>query len=99
MPPDPARSLRRVAIETRDNKIRRNLGAPHRNGAGSWSVTAPFCGVSVMFKRLVLIARKADHRPEQFQTHWSGPHADIIKKIIAHFPDAEKARYTQNRVH
>ena len=51
-----------------------------------------------MFKRLVLIARKADHRPEQFQTHWSGPHADIIKKIIAHFPDAEKVRYTQNRV-
>ena len=56
------------------------------------------CGVSVMFKRLVLIARKADHSPEQFRTHWSGPHADIIKRIIAHFPDAEKVRYTQNRV-
>jgi len=51
-----------------------------------------------MFKRLVLIARKADHSPEQFRTHWSGPHADIIKRIIAHFPDAGKVRYTQNRV-
>ena len=51
-----------------------------------------------MFKRLVLIARKADYSPEQFRTHWSGPHADIIKRIIAHFPDAEKVRYTQNRV-
>jgi EthD domain-containing protein len=51
-----------------------------------------------MFKRLVLIARKAGFSPTQFRTHWSGPHADIIKRIIAHFPDAERIRYTQNRV-
>ena len=51
-----------------------------------------------MFKRLVLIARKAGYSPTQFRTHWSGPHADIIKRIIAHFPDAERVRYTQNRV-
>ena len=51
-----------------------------------------------MFKRLVLIARKVDYSATQFRTHWSGPHADIIKRIIAHFPDAERVRYTQNRV-
>lgn len=51
-----------------------------------------------MFKRLVLIARKAGSSPKQFRTHWSGPHADIIKRIIAHFPEAERVRYTQNRV-
>src|ERR1700682_4146661 len=45
------------------------------------------------------LRRIADrYSPTQFRTHWSGPHADIIKRIIAHFPNAERVRYTQNRV-
>lgn len=51
-----------------------------------------------MFKRISLITRKAALTPEQFRAHWKGPHAQIIRSIIAFFPDAERVRYVQNRV-
>jgi hypothetical protein len=51
-----------------------------------------------VLKRIALIARRADYTPERFRAHWSGPHADIIRSIIAYFPDPHEVRYTQNRV-
>lgn len=51
-----------------------------------------------MFKRMVLLARAPDLSGEQFRAHWAGAHADIIKRIIPFFPDADTVRYTQNRV-
>jgi hypothetical protein len=51
-----------------------------------------------MFKKMVLLSRKSGLSRHQFQTHWAGRHADIIKSIIRHFPEAQSVRYTQNRV-
>ncbi|SFI95336.1 EthD domain-containing protein [Bradyrhizobium sp. Gha] len=51
-----------------------------------------------MIKKLVLLTGRRDLSAEQFKAHWAGPHAQIIKGIIAHFPSPDTVRYTQNRV-
>ena len=46
-----------------------------------------------MIKMIIEVWRRKDLTPEQFETHWRGPHADLVRKQA---PVTGARRYVQN---
>lgn len=74
----------------------RTLGAQPRVTHRSDAQARPSCesqnGTAMLRKRIALLRRRADLTREQFDAHWAGPHAPLIRRL----PGLQ--RYVQNHV-